>query len=103
MQTVFRDGRECVIIDREVYEDLLGTRSRTELTAEEMACFQAANTPVAFWRKRSGKTQAATAAEIGVSQPFLAQIEAGKRSGTIGVLARLAKALGVRIDDLVAR
>jgi transcriptional regulator with XRE-family HTH domain len=49
-----------------------------------MADYLAAPTPFAFWRKRSGKTQASLAAEAGVSQPFLAQIEAG-----------------VRIDDLV--
>jgi len=61
----------------------------------------AAPTPFAFWRKRSGKTQANLAAEAGVSQPFLAQIEAGKRRGTVAVLARIARALGVRIDDLV--
>jgi transcriptional regulator with XRE-family HTH domain len=47
------------------------------------------------------KTQASLAAEAGVSQPFLAQIEAGKRRGTVAILARIARALGVRIDDLV--
>ncbi len=66
-----------------------------------MADYLAAPAPFAFWRKRSGKTQASLAAEAGVSQPFLAQIEAGKRRGAVAVLARIARALGVRIDDLV--
>jgi DNA-binding XRE family transcriptional regulator len=112
METVFHDGRECVIVDRRAYEDLLDARDhahvmrdiatgRPTLSPEELTAYLAAHTPVAYWRKRSGKTQMAIAAEIGVSQPFLAQIEAGKRAGTIGVLSRLAKALGVRIEDLI--
>ncbi len=32
---------------------------------------------------------------------FLAQIDGGKREGGIGVLARIARAVGVRLDDLV--
>jgi predicted transcriptional regulator len=67
----------------------------------EMDAYLAAPTPLAFWRKRSGKTQVALAAEVGVSQPFMAQLEAGTRDGTIGVLSRIARALGLRIEDLV--
>jgi transcriptional regulator with XRE-family HTH domain len=58
-------------------------------------------TPLAYWRQRAGKTQAALAEQIGVSQPFLAQIEGGQRQGTVKVLARFAKAVGVRIEDLI--
>jgi transcriptional regulator with XRE-family HTH domain len=67
-----------------------------------MQTYLTATTPLAFWRKRTGKTQAALAAEVGVSQPFLAQIEAGTRDGTVRVLARIARALRLRIEDLVA-
>jgi DNA-binding XRE family transcriptional regulator len=112
-ETIFQNGRERVIVDREIYDDLVDARDhahvmrdiaagRPTLTAEEVEDYLAAQTPVAFWRKRAGKTQSALATEIGVSQPFLAQIETGKRAGTVGVLYRLAKALGVRIEDLVA-
>ena len=72
------------------------------LTNEDLDAYLAAPTPLAFWRAKRGKTQAAVAMEAGISQPFLAQIEAGKRDGTIGVLAKIAAALDVRIDDLVA-
>jgi transcriptional regulator with XRE-family HTH domain len=72
------------------------------LTRQELDAYLAAPTPLAFWRQRAGKTQAALAEQIGVSQPFLAHIEAGQRQGTIRVLARLAKALGVRIEDIIA-
>jgi transcriptional regulator with XRE-family HTH domain len=41
------------------------------------------------------------ARKVGVSQAFLAQMELGTRTGTIGVYLKLAPALGVRIKDLV--
>lgn len=71
------------------------------LSEDEMDAYLAAPTPLAYWRKRAGKTQTEIAAAAGVSQAFVAQIEAGRRDGTVSVLARIAEALGVRIDDLV--
>jgi DNA-binding XRE family transcriptional regulator len=112
IETIVQDGHERVILDRVEYEDLIDARDHAiamrdvaagggVLSAAEMADYLAAPTPLAYWRKRSGRTQADLAARAGVSQPFLAQIEAGKRRGTVAVLARIAQALSVRIDDLV--
>jgi len=109
---IVQNGRERVVMDRSEYEDLIDSlhvakamreiaEGAPTLTQAELDAYLAAPTPLAFWRQRENKTQAALADEIGVSQPFLAQIEGGQRQGTIRVLARLAKALGVRIDDLV--
>ncbi|WP_420794812.1 helix-turn-helix domain-containing protein [Azorhizobium caulinodans] len=36
-----------------------------------------------------------------IAQPFLSQIETGKREGGIDTLKRIASALGVALDDLV--
>jgi DNA-binding XRE family transcriptional regulator len=113
LETIIQNGQERVILDRKTYDDLIEIRDhaqamrdiaagRPTLTADEIEDYLAAQTPVVFWRKRRGKTQAALASEVGVSQPFLAQIETGKRAGTVSVLFRLAKALGVRIEDLVS-
>ena len=112
VETIMQDGRERVVLDRDDYEDLIDARDHAiamrdissgavPLTSQEMAVYLASPTPLTFWRKRSGKTQSALAAEAGVSQPFLAQLEAGRRTGTVAVLARVAQALDVRIDDLV--
>ena len=54
-----------------------------------------------FWRKQRGLTQTALAGEIGVSQPYLAQIEGGHRVGDVVLYSKLAAALKVRIEDLV--
>ena len=58
--------------------------------------------PVKVWREHRTLTQEELGAEIGLSGPYLSQIESGKREGTVKVYAALAKALGVDIGDLLA-
>lgn len=106
MNIIMLDGRERIVLDPVESQTLIDARDHVmamrdiaadadALTEAEMdAYIAAAPTPLAFWRKRAGKTQAVLAAAAGVSQPFLAQIEAGKRDGTVGVLIRIAAALG---------
>ena len=71
------------------------------LSAEETVALVDAVTPLAFWRRKRGLTQAALAARAGVSQSALAGMESGARVGTARVLKRVAQALHVRLDDLV--
>jgi len=71
------------------------------LTSEETAVFLAAPTPLAFWRKKRGKTQSQLAFDIGVSQNFLSDLERGKAKGDVRLYRKLAHRLGVSIDDLV--
>ena len=114
IDTITQDGRERVVLDRQDYEDLVDARDHAvemakiaagapTLPAEELAAYLASPSPLAFWRKRAGLSQKALAEAAGVSQPFLAQIEAGKRAGTVGVLARIARAVGVPIEDLIEK
>lgn len=63
--------------------------------------YLAAPTPLAFWRRKRGLTQAALAEQIGVTQAYLSEIESGKKEGRIGVLRDLAAALKVSVDELV--
>jgi DNA-binding XRE family transcriptional regulator len=105
---------DTVTLSRAEYEALIDARDaalalrdlaagRTETLSEaELDAYLAAPTPLAFWRRRRGLTQAALAARAGISQAYLAQLERGRRVGDVRVLARLAAALGLRIDDLVA-
>lgn len=69
--------------------------------AEALELAEAA-TPLAFWRRKRGLTQAALAERAGASQGAIADMERGARVGTVGVLKRVAAALDVRIEDLVA-
>ena len=73
-----------------------------ELTADELDELLASKTPLAFYRKRAGLTQAALAKSAGIAQGFLSEIEAGRKTGDIHTLRRIADALGISLDDLVA-
>ena len=59
--------------------------------------------PVKVWREHRGLTQEELGEQVGLSGSYLSQIESGKREGTVRVYAALARALGVDVDDLVAR
>jgi len=58
-------------------------------------------TPLAAWRKHRGMRQAELAQASGVERSYVAHLEGGKRQGTPETLARLAKALGCAVDDLI--
>ncbi|UVK44455.1 helix-turn-helix transcriptional regulator [Mesorhizobium sp. AR07] len=70
-------------------------------TAEEALAFANAVSPLAFWRARKGRTQAALASEVGISQNMLSAVENGKRGGDVGLWLRLSRALDVPVDQLV--
>ena len=106
-------GEEMVLLSAEDFEDLIDSRDAAVamaayrsgqdagLTDTEVTEYLAAPTPLAFWRKKRGLTQAALAGEVGISQPYLAQIEGGARIGDVALHAKLARALRVRIEDLI--
>jgi DNA-binding XRE family transcriptional regulator len=77
-------------------------RNRMPMIADEdMDAYLAASSPLAFWRKHRNLTQTQLAKAAGISQPYVAQLEAGAKHGTAAVYARLAGCLGVRADDLI--
>jgi len=112
IETIVWNGEEKVILSRTDYEDLIDARDHAiamreiangapTLSGAELDDFLAAKTPLAFWRHRAGLTQARLAETVGISQAFLAQVERGVRTGTIGLHVKLARALGTRIEDLL--
>jgi DNA-binding XRE family transcriptional regulator len=56
--------------------------------------------PIKAWREHRGMTQQQLAEAVGISAPYLSQIETGKRSGAIEVLKAIAKALHLSLDDI---
>lgn len=58
--------------------------------------------PIRIWREHRSFTQQRLAEIAGISTPYLSQIESGKRKGTTDVLAAIAKALGLSLDDIVS-
>jgi DNA-binding XRE family transcriptional regulator len=56
---------------------------------------------VRVWREHRGLTVSALAEMAGIAQPYLSQIETGKREGTLATMKKIAGALRVKLDDLV--
>lgn len=72
------------------------------LPAEAWAAIEAGESPVKVLRKHRGLTQALLADTAGVSQAYIAEIEAGRKAGAPDTLKSIARALGVPLDMLVA-
>ena len=56
---------------------------------------------VRVWREHRGLTVSALAQLAGIAQPYLSQIETGKREGTLQTMKKIADALKITLDDLV--
>jgi DNA-binding XRE family transcriptional regulator len=56
--------------------------------------------PIRVWRKHRGLTQQQLAEAAGISVPYLSQIESGGRKGSTDVLAAIARALDLTLDDI---
>lgn len=59
-------------------------------------------TPLRVYRDLRGLTQAALADRAGVNRVTVAEIETGRKQGSVATLRALAGALGVTLDDLAA-
>jgi DNA-binding XRE family transcriptional regulator len=89
--------------DAEAARRALDRRKKGEhsLTSAEVDQLLAAKTPLAFYRKRAGLTQATLAERAGIAQGFLSEIEAGRKSGDVQTLRKIAELLKISLDDLV--
>ncbi len=90
--------------DIRAHDDVVAALERGEeelLPAEIADRLVAGENPVKVWREYRGLTQRELADKAGLAQAYIAQIETGRRKGTVDVYKRLAAALRVDIDDLV--
>jgi DNA-binding XRE family transcriptional regulator len=57
--------------------------------------------PMRVWREYRRMTQDQLAQAAGVRRAYIAQLESGRRRGSTKVVADIARALGVDIEDLI--
>ena len=120
IQIIERDGKpEWAILPYEEYLKLIeqaelleDIRDFDEISAaiergdEELIPAEVVNAildgrnPIKVWREFRGLTQQQLANVVRISKPYLSQIEAGKRTGTTDVLAAIAKALDVSLEQV---
>lgn len=106
------DGQSYVLVPEEDYEDLIDGIEAEKIMARIHAgeeTWPAAlvyelwetDSRIRTFRNYRGMTVSALAEAAAISQPYLSEIEAGKKTGSVDVLKRIAKALNVDLDDLV--
>ncbi|MEE4237375.1 MAG: helix-turn-helix transcriptional regulator [Anderseniella sp.] len=58
--------------------------------------------PLEVWRQHRGMSQRQLAQVSGVNRIQIIDIEAGRKTGSVHTLKKLAEALGIDIEDLIA-
>jgi len=120
VQIIHKDGKpEWAIIPYETYQrlaedaDMLqdirdydeakkAVESGEELVPSEVVyTILDGESPIRVWREYRGLTQLELAGTAGISAPYLSQIESGKRKGSTEVLAAIARALDLALDDII--
>ena len=93
----------AVVVERRRHEAAQGVHAarRNYLTAPEARRLLEGESPVKVWREKRGSSQRELAVAAGVGAGYLAEIETGRKPGSVAALARLARALQVQIDDLI--
>jgi DNA-binding XRE family transcriptional regulator len=94
----------AAVVERRRHEAAKGMQAarRDYLTAREVRRLLDGESPVKVWREKRGYSQRELAAAAGVSAGYLAEIETGRKPGSVEALARLGKVLQVQIEDLIA-
>lgn len=70
------------------------------IPAEVVNAILDGKSPIKVWREYRGLTQQQLADRIGISKPYLSQLETGKRTGTTEVLSTIADALNVSLEQV---
>jgi DNA-binding XRE family transcriptional regulator len=111
-QIIHTDGEDLVVIAHSDYEALLaraGDAANAKIARGEdvalptavWAAIERGEHPVRAIRKYRGLTQIEVAEKAGLRQGYIADIEAGKKTGSATSLKAIAAALGVPLDVIV--
>lgn len=112
IQRIEIEGKGYVLLSEEDYEDLVDGREASAILAEiaggqevwPLDIVEAranGENPVRVFRTYRKLSVSELAQAAGISQPYLSEIESGKKTGSVDVLKRIAAALKVDLDDIV--
>jgi DNA-binding XRE family transcriptional regulator len=88
---------------QEERERLLGVEMvrANALPAELVERMLDGESPVRIWREHRGLTLGELAARAGIAPSYVSEIETGKKPGSVAAFGKLARVLGITVDDLV--
>lgn len=106
------DGETYVLVPEDEYEDLMDSIAAEKVMARIRAGEETwpaelvyelweTDSRIRTYRNYRKMSVSDLAAAAGISQPYLSEIESGKKTGSVDVLKRIAAALKVDLDDIV--
>lgn len=106
------DGKPFVLVPEEEFEDMMDVIMAKEIMARIEAGEETwpaelvyelfdTDSRIRTFRNYRKMTVSDLATAAGISQPYLSEIESGKKTGSVDVLKRIAAALKVDLDDIV--
>ncbi len=106
------DGKPFVLVPEEEFEDMMDIVMAREVMARIEAGEETwpaelvyelleTDSRIRTYRNYRKMTVSELAEAAGISQPYLSEIESGKKTGSVDVLKRIASALKVDLDDIV--
>jgi DNA-binding XRE family transcriptional regulator len=112
IQRIEIEGKTYVLLSEEDYEDLVDGLEASAVLADIAAGQEVwpldivearanGENPLRVFRNYRKMSVSDLAAAAGISQPYLSEIESGKKTGSVDVLKRIAAALKVDLDDIV--
>jgi DNA-binding XRE family transcriptional regulator len=112
IQKLTIDGKAYVLLSEDYFEDLIdGLRAdaiMARIAADEETWplelvmeLSETDSRIRTFRTYRKLSVSDLAAAAGISQPYLSEIESGKKTGSVDVLKRIAAALKVDLDDIV--
>lgn len=112
IQKLTIDGKNYVLLSEEDFEDLVDGLHAEAIMARIAAGEETwplefvmelteSDSRIRSFRTYRKMTVSDLATAAGISQPYLSEIEAGKKTGSVDVLKRIAAALKVDLDDIV--
>ena len=73
------------------------------LPAELVERLIGGESPVRIWREHRGLSAQALARTAKLTPSYVSEIETGRKPGSLNAMAKIARALGVSLDDLVRK
>jgi len=112
IQKLTIEGKNYVLLSEDDYEDMIDTLEANAVMARIKAGEETfphalvvelmeTDSRIRTYRKYRDMTMMELAEAAGISQPYLSDIENGKKPGSVDVLKRIAAALRVDLDDIV--
>ena len=116
-QIIERKGKQFAVVpiedfrqlkhDAEMLEDIRAydaakTRREEAFPSQVADRLIAGENPIRVFREHRGLTQQQLAKTAKIARPYLAELETGKKQGSVSVLKAVAAALKLELEDIVS-